>query len=314
MSLAEITPLPTWKRLSLALFFALLLHLLFFSIKNLGWLLPALPPPPVSVEQLNPKQLEKIREKWKKKAEKQQSLLLDKNPNAPKEEKIPDNARYFSDRNIHVEKEQRARNMQPIPKPEQPQAQKPKTPPHAAAPRLKDLGISFHFDRSAASQTKESPTTAQNRAANQQKEAEPGGDQSILDKNLPVGGENLLNAQESVYYSFYARLHGAIAPLWLRKARASSASWQMLQPGDYETVIEAILDKDGNLIRTEILQSSGVEEFDKNAKDPWHEVQRFPNPPQGLLDSQGLVHIPYAFRISLGKSSGLQFNQPERIY
>src|SRR4051794_20500662 len=106
------------------LIIALLFHLLLFTL-HLDWLGHA-PPPRVEIQTIDPKKLDAVRKQWKDKG-----LLLNKDKSKPKEKEAPPDARYFSDRNIHVEKEQRAKDTNVIPKPGRPDAtqEKPEKSP-----------------------------------------------------------------------------------------------------------------------------------------------------------------------------------------
>src|SRR5581483_6237265 len=88
-----------WKPWIIALLLALCWHAAVL-LPRIPWT-RALPPPRVEVKTIDPRKLEAIRRKW------DQQLLLDKN-NRPNEAIAPKDARYFSDKNHTVEKEQRA--------------------------------------------------------------------------------------------------------------------------------------------------------------------------------------------------------------
>src|SRR4051794_25047125 len=93
----------------LFLLLAILLHLLVFLI-HLNWA-PAVAPKKMEIQHIDPNKLDAIRRQWKEK-----SLLLNKDPSQFKDAEAPPDARYMSDRNSHVEKEQRARETNVIPK------------------------------------------------------------------------------------------------------------------------------------------------------------------------------------------------------
>lgn len=258
--------------------------------------------PPVDIQQIDPKKLDAIRRQWR-----QRSLLLDKDKTKPTEpltqeekEKLKD-ARYFSDRDIRVEKEQRARESNVIPKPHSQGKSHPrsKSTPRKSLP-LSHLALPFNLDRKP--QESRSGSSAP---------ASLGGDQAIDDPHLPVGGENLLNAQESIFYSFYARLYETIGPLWQRRTREAILQ-SPVPPGEYVTVVDVVLDPRGDLIEIIFLQRSGLEAFDKSVIDTWHEVRQFPNPPKGLLDREQRVHMAWKFTVNIDPRFGLNYLPPQR--
>ncbi|MEK7690119.1 MAG: TonB C-terminal domain-containing protein, partial [Bdellovibrionota bacterium] len=140
-----------------------------------------------------------------------------------------------------------------------------------------------------------------------------GGDQAIMDRTLPEGSENLLKAQESVFYSFYSRLYEAIAPIWQSRIREVPRS-RKIQAGEYNTVVEVVFDRQGNLIAIRHLEDSGIPEFDTAVDTAWKSVGRFPNPPKGLTNAQGRVHTGWTFSVHVGDGFQVQFLPPERNY
>jgi hypothetical protein len=226
-------------------------------------------PPKIEVQQIDPSKIEDIRRRW---AEKEKSLLLDKNKDLPGEKEPPADARYLSDKNRRVEKEQRAKNTDVLPNPETTPEQKQKAP-------LAKFGLPLNINKQAAP-----PKIA--------------ADQATLERMLPEGGENLLNTQESVFYSFYARLYEAVAPIWQSRVRAVQYQRQ-IKPGDYTTVIDAVFNKDGELVEVRFLKNSGILDFDNAAEMCWRKIGRFPNPPKGLLDESGLIHTGWTFTVNV---------------
>ncbi|MGK5083317.1 TonB C-terminal domain-containing protein [Bdellovibrionota bacterium FG-1] len=300
----EITT-PRWRHWIAAAILALLFH-----VALLGWHLPdfLIPPathPRVDIKTVDPRKLEAIRRQWK---EREKQLLINKNPATPSAAEPPADARYMSDRNIRVEKEQRARQTTIIPKsgipgessPPQP-APQPKTANHPL-PALGNLGIPLPRAMRQAPPT-QPPTHS----------GQEGGDQAISDRDLPEGSENLLNAQESVYYSFYSRLYEAIGPIWQRAVRQASRT-RRLQQGEYSTQLDVVFDREGNLVAIHQLRSSGVADFDKSASTSWHAVGRFPNPPTGLLNENGEVHTGWTFTVQVNQGLNLDYLPPERVY
>jgi hypothetical protein len=302
---SDLKPERRWGLWVLVLLLTLLIHFLFF-LTHVDWGTPKAPPR-VDVTQVDPQKLEEIRKRWR---EQEKSLLMNKNQ--PRAEQAPDNARYMSDRNIHVEKEQRAKEhvIQPKPgantqthetakHPAQPQAQA------HGIPKLGNLGVPFRLNEQSKQQARREQSSPQSMSA-------PGGEQYIEDKNLPVGSENLLNAEESVYYSFYARLYDAIGPIWASRLRELAGSTRV-NPGDYTTAVDVVLDREGNLVEVRLLSSSRVREFDEAVNTSWAKIGKFPNPPSGLIKEDGHVHTGWNFTVQVGGGgAGLMLMPPER--
>ena len=294
----------------LALLLALLLHALALEgpwARFLTLLRPA-PAPRVEVQQVDPAKLDAIRRKWR---ESEKSLLLPKDKSRPREKVAPPpDARYQSDRNIRVEKEQRARQADVLPRPQTggaPRAESRQPPAEevrpAPVPPLSRLGVPFRLNKPAPK--------ARTAPASGPGAPQSGTDQAILDDKLPEGSENLLNAQESVYYSFFARMYETIGPMW--RSRISSISPRpRLEQGDYTTQVEVVMDTAGNVLDVKLLRSSGVPEFDQVVASAWRAAKQFPNPPRGLLESDGRVHTGWTFTVRMNPGFGLYYAPPER--
>lgn len=275
------------------------------------------PPARMPVQTIDPAKIEAIRKQWDKQAQK---LLLD-DKSKPTAKDAPKDARYFSDRNIRVEKEQRARDTTVIPKPGTPNTAGAQATPRQEVtpetksrptPQLGTLGVPFKLDQPAKPKPRAPQTDTQR--ARTGEVSQRGGAQTLDDQNLPEGSENLLNAQESVYYSFYARAYEAVGPIWSGYAEQAIRS-QRIRPGDYVTQVELVLDREGNLLRVERLHSSGVASLDQAVDAAWRKVARLPNPPSPLLDQNGEVHTAWTFTVRLGRGEGgLQLLPPERDY
>lgn len=315
-----------WGPWIIAAILALLFHVLILFPKIPGLLFSnqSVTHPRVDIKQVDPRKLEAIRRQWK---DREKALLLDKNLHVPTAKEPPPDARYMSDRNIRVEKEQRAKQTTVIPKagapgepaaPQLAQPAQPKTaPPKSESrsmhklPSLGNLGVPL--PAAPTQPAPRQPVASSHQAGNAVNGGDDAGAQSIRDPNLPEGSENLLNAQESVYYSFYSRLYEAIGPVWQSKIRQAARS-RRLQPGEYTTSIDVVFDKDGNLVAINQLNGSGIDEFDKAASSAWHSIGRFPNPPSGLLNEEGQVHTGWTFTVQLNQGMNLESLPPERVY
>ena len=307
LSALELPPAPR-RRVWIAIALLTLLWHLLLALPKFDWA-PAVAPERVSVKMVDPKKLDAIRKQWKNR---DKQLLLNQNSTLPKENvQASEDARYLSDRNRKVERETRAREMTTVPKPGTPNAVPAPAPQPTAAAKpllhLSKLGIPWRF----------APTPQEKRAQEQQRERQrtgtEGGAQYLREKNLPESAENMLNTQESVYYSFYARLYQSIAPLWQSHIREVPRR-RRVQEGEYTTQVDVVMDRSGNLLEIRRLQGSGIAEFDQAVDTAWHKMANFPNPPAGLLDERGEVHTGWTFTVMVGQGFNLESLPPERNY
>jgi len=301
------------RRQSLQLWAAAILLALIFHLGGLiarPFWLNSMAVPPISkrmpVDTVSPDQLQSLRKKWKL------PPLVTKN--LPRSETAPENARYSSDKNVRVEKEQRAklgteggvkaktRNTPPA-APTPPAQPKRSYQLHRA--RLGNLGVPFRLAIRPPKAMQKTTPEAQAAAGLFPGE---GAEQQVREK-LPEGSLNLLNAQESVFFSFFERMRESVQPNWVREARQGVGPIQKnLSPGDYYTVLEVTLDADGSVIETKIAQSSAIVVLDEAAKASFWRVRRFPNPPQGLRDPDGQIRFPVGFSFVISQDAALQYN------
>lgn len=286
---------------------ALALHaLLLVLIPHLP--APQSPSPRVEVTQIDPSQLESLKRQWKEKA-----LLLSKNPEAPKDTTPPpENARYSSDRNRTVERETRAEQTDVLPQPGRPGAPGTQDTPEAERPArklppLSQLGVAL--PGSKADQAREARKKPEKRGG---PSGQAAADQAIPDRSLPLGGENLLNTEESRFHSYYSRLYEAVAPIWKSYVQEVPQR-QALRKGDYITSAEVFFDREGNLAEVVIIESSGIPEFDQAVRASWSRVKRAPNPPKDLLGPRGRVRTGWTFTVQIGTGAPINL-APQRVY
>lgn len=281
----------------LSILLTLLAHVLLLPLP-IQWRLPS-PPAPVDLQQFSPQQLEALRQKWNQLG---LNLSAKSNTDTP-----PENARYYSDRNQEADREQRARDgtihARPQPKsPGKSQSNQRKVP-------LSQLGVPVRTEPAEA---------AEPRQERSQFDAEERGEQKIGDEFLPEGNENLLNTREATFYSFNARVYGSIAPYWQQLAR-ETLSQGRITPGTYEIVPEVIYDDQGHLQDIRILKSSGIARLDRDVVDAWRKFPDFPNPPSGMLESDGNIHLIWRFTVEVvsnpetGDSDLFNFSPPKRL-
>lgn len=275
---------------------AILLHLAVLPLSRLGTYDQKRAP--VELIQIDPQKLQSIKNQWKR----DRQLLINQNRN--RSDVAPKDARYMSENNQVVDRETRARVTDVIPRPqpanEQTVKQEAQSKPR---PKLSALGIPVKFSGSQSQASQERRDRSQ--------ESLRGADQAILDSNLPEGAENQLNAVESVYYSFYSRLYDSIGPIWQSKIR-NVGFFRRVPEGDYITVSEVIIDQEGNLVDVVQLQSSSIAEFDEIVPESWKKIERFPNPPRGLVGPDGRVHMVWRFLVNVGPQS-IRYMPPERV-
>lgn len=119
-------------------------------------------------------------------------------------------------------------------------------------------------------------------------------------KNVEVGSETMLNTREFKYYTYYTRIRKQLAQYWEPKVRQKMG--KMFKQGrriasekDHITKLLITLNESGQLVRVQVLGESGVQDLDDAATEAFRAAAPFPNPPQGIVESDGTVKIRWDF-------------------
>lgn len=134
--------------------------------------------------------------------------------------------------------------------------------------------------------------------------------------DIKSGSETILNTAEFIYYSFYRRIELAIVPLWNSEIKSYLDSYSDLKSTlnaiEYITDVQIILDNIGNFETMKILKSSGVSGFDLAPGTAFMQAAPFINPPEGIVDTDGLIKMNWRFVISFHKSYrfGIKYLDP----
>jgi TonB family protein len=264
---------------------ALLIHALLLVVE-LPWdkMVSVAPVESVSVQDLAA-----LKKKWNE----PEALLL--TPNKETAQEKPNNSRYMSDKNRVYERQQRSMHTDVLPQrgldqvqtPDQVSDEQSAKQESATSFPIHNMGINpFESLRSQPMQS-----TSQRPAGLQSL------DQTILDNSLSMGSEQMIDSQESIYYSFFSRMYEKTAPIWKRRIHAQMHS---AMPGVYITQIEVVLDSKGHVKDVHVIKPSGHQGFDMAAHECWHAAESFPNPPKGLIDSNGEIRKRVTFQVSIG--------------
>jgi TonB family protein len=119
-------------------------------------------------------------------------------------------------------------------------------------------------------------------------------------KDVQNGLQTLLSTREFVYYAYYARIKEALRQHWEPNVREKvkiiyRQGRTIASANDRVTQVMVTLNKNGELIKVEVLTQSGVESLDGAAVDAFREAAPFPNPPKGMVEADGTVKIRWDF-------------------
>jgi len=119
-------------------------------------------------------------------------------------------------------------------------------------------------------------------------------------KDLDKGMETLLSTREFVYYTFYARIRRQLNQHWGGKvheklAKIVKEGRSIASTEDKVTKLLITLNRAGQLIKVQVVSDSGVRDLDQAAIEAFQEAAPFPNPPSGIVDSDGTIKIRWDF-------------------
>jgi TonB family protein len=119
-------------------------------------------------------------------------------------------------------------------------------------------------------------------------------------KDVDKGMETLLSTREFVYYSFYARIRRQLNQHWGGKVREKltkifKEGRTIASADDKITKVLITLDRRGELVRVQVLNDSGIRDLDDAAVEAFKEAAPFPNPPEGIVESDGTIKIRWDF-------------------
>ncbi len=119
-------------------------------------------------------------------------------------------------------------------------------------------------------------------------------------QDVQPGLQTLLSTREFVYYAYYARIKDALRQHWEPTVREKvkiiyRQGRNIASAKDRVTQVLVTLNSQGELIRVDVLSASGVEDLDSAAIEAFQNASPFPNPPKGMVESDGTVKIRWDF-------------------
>jgi protein TonB len=147
-----------------------------------------------------------------------------------------------------------------------------------------------------------SPTFAPTPQTAEQQAPRPGEEARTDDylKDVQKGLQTILSTREFVYFSYYSRIKEQISQYWEPSVREKvkiiyRQGRTIASAHDRVTQLLIVLDRNGNLIRVEILGHSGVLDLDDAAVSAFQSAAPFPNPPKGMIEGDGTIKIRWDF-------------------
>ncbi len=125
-------------------------------------------------------------------------------------------------------------------------------------------------------------------------------------RGVEEGDATLLNSRAWRYAGFMNRVKETVARIWIpqvqREEQRRDPSGNIYAWKDRQTLVQVELDRTGKVSLVYVAEPSGVDFLDQLAVNAFREAERFPNPPNGLLEQDG--HVRFAFGFDLTSSHG----------
>lgn len=124
--------------------------------------------------------------------------------------------------------------------------------------------------------------------------------QAYLPPDLELGDMVALNTDQNLFFTFYRRMAEKIIWPWAQSVTASfdkmRAQGQLgASRKAWVTILEVILDRNGNVIETAPLQLAGEYDIDSAPVRAFKNAKNFPNPPIEMVEEDGYIRIRYKF-------------------
>jgi len=131
------------------------------------------------------------------------------------------------------------------------------------------------------------------------------------------GTGTYLNTKELLYADYLLKIRRLVNFYWEQNLSNAPSSLRISRP-EYTTVVDVVLTADGAVESVALTESSGIAFLDECVTRAYRVAGPFPNPPDGLVDSDGRVRLPTsAWTVTFGTAgnalpavdprSGVQF-------
>lgn len=212
-----------------------------------------------------------------------------------------DDAKFQSEKNNMVDKQTRAKVGEQF-KNSLKQGQKTAV---AAPAKMKSASqiLSNTFDPYAVMVRKNNEM--ENKQAQTQKQTGANaGETSTTNDSLNVTEDLItkLNTKEYKYYGYYHRIKSQLNQWWQPKVREKvtklvNQGRKIATEDNKITKLIIVLNNAGTLVKVQVLAESGVRDLDDAAIEAFRSAAPFPNPPRGIIESDGNIRIRWDFVI-----------------
>ena len=117
--------------------------------------------------------------------------------------------------------------------------------------------------------------------------------------NEELGSAVKLNTHEYQYASYMNQIRRLVNFYWNQQLQNVR---EPLTKPNYRTVVDVVIDSQGNLYAIDVLQGSGVQALDSCVVTAFHIAGPYPPPPPQLVEKDGRVYLPkFGFEVDVGR-------------
>ncbi len=140
----------------------------------------------------------------------------------------------------------------------------------------------------------------------------PGGPSNDHVKDVPEGEETLLNTREFRYATFFNRVKRGVSNNWNPAGvyMRNDPYGNVYGIRDRQTVLNVELGSDGAVADVNVAQSCGLDFLDLEAVSAFQKASPFPNPPKGLLETDGRIRFQFGFYFEISDRPRFQAIHP----
>ena len=217
---------------------------------------------------------------------------------------LNEKAKYLSAKNNSVEKETQAKlgekfqNAQAVPQKTVKAEQKSESRPGL-------FGEKFNaYDALEKKAGTKNPNKNQQANNNQREQngMDRGQESTATDKieGIDQTLKTALNTKEYKYYGYYQRIKKQLNQFWQpevkqKVSRLMTQGRTIASENSKITKLIIVLNDAGTLVKVQVIGESGVRDLDDAAVDAFRQAAPFPNPPKGMVETDGTIKIRWDF-------------------
>lgn len=130
-------------------------------------------------------------------------------------------------------------------------------------------------------------------------------------KDYEQGEDTVLSTREYRYFSYYYRIKELLRQYWKpnveQKLYKMWAKGTNLNDDEIVTKVVVLLNGSGQIQKISRIGSCGFAELDQAAIEAFQKAAPFPNPPKGIIESDGFVRIRWDFILKTEATPRIQF-------